>query len=292
MPDRVHVVVCAADHGVTAKGVSAYPQAVSVEMVRNMLNGGAAISVLCEHAGYELTVVNCGLAHEFASHAENYLDVAIAGGTRDFSEAKAMSAEDANKAIQTGIKLAAQLAPYDLLIPGEMGIGNTTTASAIIAAITEQPARLVTGYGTGITELQQQRKVAVIEEALQRHAPAAENTLEKVGGFEVGVMAGLMIGAAAQRGPILLDGLIAAAAALIAIQYAPNTKSYFIAGHKSQEPGHSIALKHIGLEPLLDLDLRLGEGSGAVLAVPLLRAAMVTLDKMATFEEARISQQS
>ncbi len=291
--DHVQVVVCAADHGIVAQGVSAYPQQVSQQMVNNMLNGGAAINVLARQFNCRLAVVNSGLATSIeipTETAATFFDRPVAQGTFDFSIGPAMTQVQAEVCINTGFALAADLMPYDVLIPGEMGIGNTTSASAIIAAIIGCQASDVTGTGTGIDSQRLKHKSSLIDQALARHAPAGEDTLIKVGGFEIGMMAGLMLGAASQRKPILLDGLIATAAALIARQYAPTVTDYLIAGHLSQEPGHTYALDTLGLRPLLDLKLRLGEGSGAVLALPLVRAAMATLTEMATFDDASVSQ--
>lgn len=291
-PQHIQVVVCAGDHGVVAQGVSAYPQVVSTEMVRNMLAGGAAISVLCRQFGYSLSVVDAGLASDVTFSSTDlvtFYNRRVANGTSDFTRSSAMSSAQSIMCVETGVDLINVLDPLDLLILGEMGIGNTTAASAIIAAITGANVHTVTGYGTGITSEQKRRKVEVIQAALEKHHPAHINTLEKVGGLEIGMMAGLMIGAAHKRIPILLDGLIATAAALIAEQMQPGVRHYLIAGHQSAEPGHTIALHHLGLTPLLNLDMRLGEGTGAVLAVPLIQAAMATLQHMATFDEAQVS---
>lgn len=205
-----------------------------------------------------------------------------------------MTDAQAEQAIQRGIAVARREIDHglDLLAVGEMGIGNTTSAAAIIAAITGRSAAEVTGRGTGVDETGLRRKVAAVEAALARHQPVAQNTLAKVGGFEIGVMAGLMVGAAAQRVPVVIDGLISTAAALIAAQLAPDVTHYLIAGHRSAEPGHRIALEWLGLEPLLDMGMRLGEGTGALLAFPLIEAAMRTLNEMATFDEAGVSDRN
>lgn len=290
LPNRRAVVVCAADHGVVAQGVSAYPQAVTAEMVKNFLAGGAAINVLARQMNARVTVVDAGVASDLASHSDLIIRK-VGRGTADFSVGPAMTSQQAEASIQLGRDIAAGEIErgLDIVAVGEMGIGNTTSASAIIAAITGQPAAVVTGHGTGIDSEGYQHKIAVIERALQINQPAAENTLAKVGGFEIGTMAGLILGAASQRIPVIIDGLISTAAALIAAQMEPSVTAYLIAGHRSVEPGHRFALEALGLTPLLDLDLRLGEGTGAVLALPLIEAGMRTLQEMATFDDAGVS---
>lgn len=290
LPLRRSVVVCAADHGVVAQGVSAYPQAVTHQMVLNFLNAGAAVNVLAQQMNARVTVVDAGVCGEFDAHP-NLVQGKIAAGTSDFTQSAAMSFQQAEQAILLGLAVGRREVERGLalLAVGEMGIGNTTSASAIIAAVTGRPAQEVTGRGTGVDEQQWRNKVAMVERALARHEPAAEDTLAKVGGFEIGAMAGLMIAAAANRKPVVIDGLISTAAALIAAQYAPTVIQYLIAGHCGAEPGHRIALDWLRLEPLLSLDLRLGEGTGALLAMPLIEAAMRTLQEMATFDEAGVS---
>ncbi len=290
LPTRRAVVVCAADHGIAAQGVSAYPQAVTAQMVHNFLSGGAAINVLARQMNARVTVVDAGVISDIDPHS-GLLIRKIGRGTSDYSRRPAMTTEQAAQAIQLG-RYAALLEierGLDILAVGEMGIGNTTSASAIIAAITGQPVERVTGRGTGIDPAHFQRKVEVIQQSLALHQPAEVDTLAKVGGFEIGALAGLMLEAAAHRVPVLVDGLIATSAALIAAQLEPNVTAYLIAGHCGVEPGHRIALDHLGLMPLLELDLRLGEGTGAVLALPLVEAAMRTLQEMATFDDAGVS---
>ena len=290
LPARRAVVVCAGDHGVTAQGVSAYPQAVTRQMVLNFLAGGAAINVLARQMGARVLVVDAGVAGDFDDHPD-LIQGKIAPGTADFSLGPAMTPQQAERAVQLGLDVAAHeiARGVDILAVGEMGIGNTTAASAIIAAVTGRSPTEVTGRGTGVGDAQLGRKVAVIERALRVNAPADRDTLAKVGGFEIGAMAGLMIGAAAARVPAVIDGLISAAAALIAAQLRPGVTRYLIAGHRSAEPGHGVALAHLGLTPLLDLGMRLGEGTGAALALPIIEAAMRTLQEMATFESAGVS---
>jgi nicotinate-nucleotide--dimethylbenzimidazole phosphoribosyltransferase len=289
LPARRAAVVCAGDHGVTAQGVSAYPQAVTQQMVLNFLSGGAAINVLARQMGARVTVVDAGVAAGFDDHPD-LVQGKAAPGTADFSIGPAMTPAQAEQVLELGLAVAKRELGrgLDILAVGEMGIGNTTAASAIIAALTGRPPAEVTGRGTGVGDAQLQHKVAVIERALAANAPAAEDTLAKVGGFEIGAMAGLMIGAAAARVPVIIDGLISTAAALIAAQLRPGVARYLIAGHKSVEPGHVAALDKLGLTPLLDLGMRLGEGTGAVLAWPLLKAAAAMVNDMASFESAGV----
>lgn len=289
-PTRRSVVVCAGDHGVVAQGISAYPQAVTGQMVLNFLAGGAAVNVLARQMNARVTVVDAGVIGSFAEHPDLVIGK-IAPGTADFTQGPAMTPQQAEQALALGAKVFAREAErgVDLLAVGEMGIGNTTSASAVIAAITGHSPAVVTGRGTGVDDAQLLHKISVVEQALAYHTPAAEDTLCKLGGFELGAMAGLMLAAASQRVPVVIDGLISTAAALLAVQRNPAVKNYLIAGHRSAEPGHQVALEWLGLEPLLSLDLRLGEGTGAVLAFPLIEAAMRTLQEMATFAQAGVS---
>lgn len=291
LPQRRAVVVCAGDHGITAQGVSAYPSEVTRQMVLNFLSGGAAVNVLARQMNARVIVVDAGVAAPFEPHPDLVI-AKIAPGTADFSTQAAMTADQADASVQIGLDVAQRELErgLDVLAIGEMGIGNTASASAIIAAITGAATARVTGRGTGIDDVRLLRKIELIENALRLHHPADANTLAKLGGFEIGAMAGLMIGAAAARIPVVLDGLICTAAALIAGQLQPDAAQYFIAGHVSAEPGHQIALDYLGLKPLLALNLRLGEGTGALLALPLLEAAMRTLQEMATFDDAGISE--
>lgn len=290
---RKAVVVMAADHGVAAAGVSAYPPEVTRQMVLNFLRGGAAINVLARQAGARVVVVDMGVREPLPSHAE-LRAVRIGSGTRNMLDEPAMSREQARAAVEAGIRLAAEETArgLDLVATGDMGIGNTTASAAIIAALTGATPRQVAGRGTGLDEAQVLWKAEVIERALARHQPDpgdALDVLAKVGGFEIGGLAGLILGAAARRIPIVLDGFIAGAAALVAVGLCPAAGDYLIASHRSAEIGHAVALQALGLRPLLDLDLRLGEGTGAVLAFPLIEAAARLLDEMATFAEAGVS---
>lgn len=287
------VVVMAGDHGVAAQGVSLYPAEVTPQMVLNFLRGGAAINVLARHVGARVVVVDMGVAVDLPPHAD-LLVRKIAHGTRDFSRAPAMSREQARQAVETGIAVVEEViaAGVDVVATGDMGIGNTTPSSAIVAAITGRPVAEVTGRGTGLDDAGLARKVAVIEAALALHRPDPADGLDvlaKVGGLEIGGLAGVIIGAAARRVPVVVDGFISGAAALIACTLAPAAQPYLIAGHRSVERGHQAVFSRLDLEPLLDLGLRLGEGTGAVLAISLCQAACKILDEMATFGEAGVS---
>ncbi len=291
LPTRRAAIVCAADHGVAAQGVSAYPQAVTAQMVLNFLRGGAAVNVLARQMNARILVVDAGVAAELPDHPR-LLKGKIAHGTADLSAGAAMSEAQAAEALRLGVRAFEQVYAegVDIVAIGEMGIANTTAASAIIAAVTGRPPAEVTGRGTGIDEQRLQHKIGVIERALQINQPRGGETLAKVGGFEIGAMAGAILAAAARRVPVLLDGLISTAAALIAAQFAPDVRHALIAAHRSAERGHQAALDWLALEPLLDLDLRLGEGTGALLALPVVEAAMRTLQEMATFDEAGVSE--
>lgn len=291
------VIVCAGDHGVTAEDVSAYPAEVTPQMVLNFLNGGAAINVLARRAGAAVTVVDLGVAAELPSHPD-LVAAKVAFGTQNMAQGPAMSREQAVQVIATGINLVNDLVAQgrlDLVVLGEMGIGNTTPAAAITAAITGKPPAEVTGRGTGVDDAQLARKITVIERALALNRPDPTDGLDvltKVGGFEIGGLAGVCLGGAARRIPVLVDGFIATSAALVAVTLAPAVKPYLIAAHRSQERGHRIALHHLGVAPLLDLDLRLGEGTGGALAISLVEAAVAILNEMATFDSAGVSRKS
>lgn len=293
LPVRRAVAVFAGDHGVVAQGVSAYPQVVTEQMVINFLNGGAALNVLARQMGARVVVVDAGVVGDFDDHP-NLIRGKIAPGTADMTEGAAMTAEQAEQALRLGLDVVRREIEngLDILAVGEMGIGNTTSASAIIATLYNMPAGDVTGRGTGIDDAQYVHKIGVIERALAVNTPAKADVLAKVGGFEIGAMAGAMIGAAANRIPVVIDGLISTAAALIAVEMQPGARDYLIAGHRSVERGHTIALGWLGLRPLLDLDMRLGEGTGAVLALPVIEAAMRTLQEMATFGSAGVSERA
>lgn len=287
------IVVMAADHGVVAEGVSLYPQDVTPQMVANFLSGGAAISVLARQAGARVVVVDMGVAAEIEPHP-HLISRKTALGTRDLVQGPAMTREEAIAAVEAGIDVL-QLEVekgLDIVGTGDMGIGNTTASSAITAAITGEAVAGVTGRGTGLGDAQLDHKVRSIEEALRVNQPDSSDGLDvvsKVGGFEIAGLAGLIIGAAAHRIPIVIDGFISGAAALIATTLAPNARDYLIAAHVSAERGHPVLLRHLGLQPLLSLDMRLGEGTGAALAMFIIEAAVKVLAEMTTFDEAGVS---
>lgn len=285
------VLVMAGDHGVTAAGVSAYPSAVTAQMVGNFLGGGAAISVLARHAGARVRVVDMGVAAELSAHP-HLLDHKIGFGTGNIAQEMAMSREQAEQAIEAGIQVVAD-ERLDVLLLGDMGIGNTTPSAAIACALMGAEPAAIVGRGTGVDDAGLARKREVVAEALRLHRPNPDDGLDilaKVGGFEIGGLAGAIIGTAARRIPVIVDGFITTAAAMIAVTLAPAVQPYLIPSHCSQESGHAAMLRWLKLEPLFDLGLRLGEGSGAALALPLVEAAARLLDEMATFGEAGVSE--
>lgn len=291
--DKV-IVLAAADHGVAAEGVSAYPQGVTAQMVLNFLHGGAAINALARQSGARVVVVNAGVAAELPSHLE-LTSLAIGKGTASMMRGPAMSWQQARQCLEAGIAVVSREMERggDLVGTGDMGIGNTTAASAITSVIAGLPPLEVTGLGTGISETQRRHKSQVIVRAVELNRPDPEDgmdVLAKVGGFEIGVLAGVMLGAAAARRPLLLDGFISGAAALIAYKLCPAARDYFIASHVSAERGHAAVLQFLGLKPVLDLGMRLGEGTGAALAMMIVEAAARCLAEMATFSEAEVSQ--
>jgi nicotinate-nucleotide--dimethylbenzimidazole phosphoribosyltransferase len=293
---RKAVFVLAGDHGVAAEGVSAYPADVTAQMVLNFLKGGAAINVLARQTGARVIIVDIGVMSDLPA-LPGLLHRKIARGTRNITFEPAMTRAQAEAAIQAGLEIVQVEIEkgLDLVATGDMGIGNTTPSAAIVAAITGQTVTRVTGRGTGVNEAGLARKVAVIEKALALHHPNPSDIMDvlaKVGGFEIAGLAGIILGAAAQRVPVVLDGFISGAAALIAAGLNPAVKHFLIAGHRSVEAGHTLALDHLGLSPLLDLNLRLGEGTGAALAFPLIEAAARILDEMATFADAGVSEQA
>ncbi len=286
----------AADHGVVREGVSAYPQEVTPQMVLNFLRGGAGVNVLARHAGVEVRVVDIGVAHDFGNVPE-LIHKKIMPGTKNLLTEPAMSRQQAEQAIMVGVELATDAARegIGLIGTGDMGIGNTTASAAITAVITGRSVSEVTGRGTGIDDEAHARKVQVIERALALHQPSREDAIDvlsKVGGLEIAGLTGLILGAAASRVPVVLDGFIAGAAALIAAGLQPRCRDYMIASHRSVERGHQVMLDYLGLKPLLDLDLRLGEGTGACLGMSLVYAAIKIMTEMATFGEAGVSERN
>jgi len=291
---RKAVIVMAGDHGVVRNGVSAYPAEVTRQMVLNFLRGGAAINVLARQAGARVTVVDVGVAADF-DEAPGLVRRKVAYGTADFTRGPAMTAQQAEQALQVGVEvLEAEIAAgLDLVATGDMGIGNTTPSAAIVAAMSGLPVARVTGRGTGVDDAGLARKVAAIEAALAVNRPDPANAFDvlcKVGGLEIAGLAGVIIAAASHRVPVVIDGFISGAAALIAVGLAPAARPYLIASHRSVEVGHQAMLELLGVRPLFDFDLRLGEGTGAVLAFHVVEAAARILDEMATFAEAGVSE--
>jgi len=287
------VYVFAADHGIAAEGVSAYPAEVTQQMVLNFLSGGAAINVLARLNGVEVNVIDVGVDADLAAHA-GLGQYKVRRGSRNMLREPAMSEEELHAALSVGLALAenAFAKGNNLIAVGEMGIGNTTAASVMTAALTGMPASLVTGKGTGLDSQAYAHKCRIVEAVVGRHfaAPAgAREILRCAGGLEIAAMTGLVLGAARRQIAIVMDGFISTAAAAIACGMAPAVRSYLFAGHRSQEPGHRVLLAYLDIEPILDLDMRLGEGSGAVLAMPVLEGALRLYREMATFTSAGVS---
>jgi nicotinate-nucleotide--dimethylbenzimidazole phosphoribosyltransferase len=292
------IFTLAADHGVTEEKVSAYPKEVTAQMVYNFLSGGAGINVLAQHVGARVVVVDMGVAEKIRVpkiKVQNFKDKKIGYGTKNMTKGPAMTKEEAIKSIETGIEVFESefKRGIDIIGTGDMGIGNTTASSAITSVITERPVQDVTGRGTGIDEQTLSKKINVIKKAIRINRPNPKDAIDvlaKVGGFEIGGLAGVILAAAANRIPLVIDGFISGAAALIAYKLEPKVKDYMIAAHRSQELGHRAILEFIGLRPLLDLDLRLGEGTGAALAVGIAEASIKVLTQMATFQSASVSE--
>jgi nicotinate-nucleotide--dimethylbenzimidazole phosphoribosyltransferase len=295
VPAPAAVAVFAGDHGVLAQGVSPWPQEVTAQMVANFCAGGAAINVIARQTGARVVVVDVGVATALED-SPGLLRRRVRPGTADLAIEPAMTLDEARSALDVGAEVAAELVAGGArcLVTGEMGIGNTTPAAALIAALTGRPPAEVTGRGTGIDDATLAHKVAVIEGALALHADAVAAgplpTLAALGGMEIAALAGFIAGAAAARVPAVIDGVIADAALLVAARLAPGVLDYCIAGHRSAEPGATAVLDHLDLVPLLDLDMRLGEGSGACLALPVVEAAARVLREMATFDSAGVSE--
>jgi nicotinate-nucleotide--dimethylbenzimidazole phosphoribosyltransferase len=284
----------AADHGVAREGVSAYPPEVTYQMVLNFLHGGAAINVLARQAGASVTIVDIGVAGDFDPSLPALLHRKVAHGTRNMLTGPAMTRAEAEKALTEGMDVLALVAEngLDLLATGDMGIGNTTPSTAIAAVLTGLPVNTVTGRGTGVDDAGLERKIKIIEQAVALNNPDPYDALDvlcKVGGLEIAGLAGVMIAAAARRISVVVDGFISTAAAMIAVGLVPDVRNYLFSGHQSVEIGHQAMLKHLGLVPLLNLNLRLGEGTGAALSFHLLEAATRILREMATFDEAGVS---
>ncbi len=293
---RKAVVVMAGDHGVNVEGVSAYPADVTRQMVLNFLAGGAAINVLARQAGARVCVVDMGVAAEFPADSR-VINAKVDYGTRNMAKGPAMTRQQAELCVTRGMEVANQEIDrgLDLIATGDMGIGNTTPSSAIAAVFTGEAVEKVTGRGTGVDDRGLAVKIAVIKEAIRVNQPDRNDPLDvlaKVGGFEIGGLAGLIIGAASRSVPIVVDGFISTAAALLAVELAPDVRPYLIAAHRSVEIGQRAMLEKIGVEPLMDFNLRLGEGTGAALAFHVIEASVRLLNEMATFEDAGVSDRA
>ncbi len=293
VPFSKAVYVFAADHGITAEGVSAYPSEVTRQMVLNFLSGGAAINVLARFNQVEVNVIDIGIDADLSDYP-GLSQYKVRRGTRNMLREPAMSEDELSAALSAGYSLAeaAFAKGNNLIAVGEMGIGNTTAASVLTAALTGQPPSLVTGRGTGLDTEAYAHKCRIVEAVLHRHFTQPTNPREILrcaGGLEIAAMTGMILGAARRQMAIVMDGFISTAAAAIACALAPAVRSYLFAGHRSQEPGHQVLLAHLQIEPILDLDMRLGEGTGAVLAMPILEAAMHLFLEMATFASAGVS---
>ncbi|MDI6859645.1 MAG: nicotinate-nucleotide--dimethylbenzimidazole phosphoribosyltransferase [Methanocellales archaeon] len=287
------IVTMAGDHGVVEEGVSTYPQEVTPQMVYNFIRGGAGINVLARHIGARVVVVDMGVAVDLEGH-QDLINKKVGYGTKNIARGAAMSYEDAIKSIEAGIEVfEEELKRADIIGIGDMGIGNTTPSSAIVAAITGEKAEKVTGKGTGIDDIVFENKVKVVKRALEVNKPDpfdAIDVLAKVGGFEIGGLAGVVLASARHRTPVVIDGFISSAGALIASELAPLARQYMIASHLSAEIGHKIVLERMGLRPLLDLRMRLGEGTGAALGMSIVEAGVKILTEMATYADAGVSE--
>jgi nicotinate-nucleotide--dimethylbenzimidazole phosphoribosyltransferase len=305
LPEPVAVAVFAGDHGVHAQGVTPWPREVTAQMVANFLAGGAVVNAFARQVGATVNVVDVGVAVDLpdAGRDPGLLGRKVAYGTADMTQGPAMTIEQAGGAIEVGIEVAAELvaAGHRCLITGDMGIANTTASAALVAACTGRDPAQVTGHGTGVDDATYRHKVSVVRMALARHAAVIARSGERgvgrgvevvaaVGGLEHAALAGFILGGAARRTPVILDGVTAGAAALIAHAIAPGALGACVAGHRSAEPGHAATLAHLGLRPLVDLELRLGEGTGALLALPLVQSAVRVLHDVATFDAAGVTE--
>ncbi|MBI4655030.1 MAG: nicotinate-nucleotide--dimethylbenzimidazole phosphoribosyltransferase [Nitrospirae bacterium] len=294
--DKKVIFTFAGDHGVAEEGVSAFPKEVTKQMVFNFLNGGAGINVLARHAGAEVVVVDIGVDAEFEDMKNTcFVSQKVVKGTKNMRSTSAMTRDEAMKCIEVGIELANEYAKkgYKVFGTGDMGIANTTPSSAIASVLTGKTVDEVTGRGTGINDEIWKNKVDVIKDAIALNKPDPSDPMDvlaKVGGAEIGGIAGLILGAAANKIPVVVDGFISTAGALIAYTMEPKTKDYMFSAHNSQEVGHKVMLEKIGLKPILDLDLRLGEGTGAALAMLIIEAGLKIYKDMATFKEAAVAE--
>jgi len=291
---RKLMFVFAADHGITEEGVSAYPKDVTAQMTYNFLNGGAAINVLARHYGVDTEVVDVGVDYEFA--ARRGLRICkIRRGTANFARGPAMTRHEAVRSVELGIELVQEAAAENLFLlgAGDMGIGNTSSATTVLCALTDAAPAAAVGRGTGIDDVTLARKIAAIESALDINRPDADDPLDvlaKVGGLEIGAITGVMLGAAAFRVPMVLDGFISGAAALLAQRFCPHVRDILFASHLSAEKGHGLILDELKLAPVLDLAMRLGEGTGACLLMGLIEASVKIMGEMATFESACVNE--
>jgi len=279
----------AADHGISRSGVSAYPREVTAQMVFNFLRGGAAINVLCRHYGIQNLVVDVGVDYEFPD-LPGLVSKKIRRGTENFADRPAMTEEEAIEAIQVGMACAEG---YDLIGTGDMGIGNTTSSSAILAVLAGLPVEDVVGRGTGIDDQRLRHKTNVVRDALEQREPDPQNALDvlaKIGGLEISAIAGLILGAAARRIPVVVDGFISGAGAMIATKLAPESRAYLFFSHLSRERGHRRMMEFFDARPILDLDMCLGEGTGAAIAIDIITASVRLYQEMATFESASVSR--
>lgn len=288
------VIVMAGDHGIVEEKFHNWPQEVTAQMVANFLQGGAAINVLSRHVAARVVVVDMGVASSLGPDPR-LVSRKIGPGTRNMAAGPAMTRSQAIEAVEAGVEIVTDEIKrgVDLVATGDMGIGNTSPSAAICAVITGRPVAEVTGRGTGLNDAQLNMKIAAIQKAISVNGPDPRDPLDilaKVGGFEIGGLAGVILGAAANRVAVVIDGFISGAAALIAAEMSPEVKNYLFSGHLSVEPGHRIMLDHLGLTPLLNLEMRLGEGTGAVLAMSLIEASAKILAEMATFAQASVSE--
>jgi nicotinate-nucleotide--dimethylbenzimidazole phosphoribosyltransferase len=303
VPEPAAVAIFAADHGVHARGVTPWPQEVTAQMVANFLAGGAVVNAFARQIGASVTVVDVGVAGTLepapsdgaAAGSPTLICAKVRPGSRDMTVGPALTRDEVQAALTAGITVAGQLAGAGagILVTGDMGIGNTTAAAALTAAFTGAGAAAVTGRGTGIDDATLARKVAVVDQALARHRPDARDPLAVLaafGGLEHAALTGFILAAAARRLPVVLDGVNAGASGLAAAALAPDATAAMIAGHLSVEPGAAAALRHLGLHPMIDLGLRLGEGTGALLAVPIVAAAARVLHEVATFDAAGVAE--
>ncbi len=295
VPTPAAVAVFAGDHGVLEEGVSPWPQEVTAQMVANFAAGGAAVNVLAGHVGAEVVVVDVGVASDLPD-IPGLRRAKVRAGTENLAKGPAMTRAEAEAALDVGAALAAELvgAGHRCLLTGDMGIGNTTPSAALISVLCSKSAAEVTGRGTGIDDERMTRKVEIVARAVERASEEGAtdpiDLLASIGGLEIAALAGYIVGGAGAGVPVLLDGVIASAAAVVAAALVPNAVGYMVAGHRSTEPGASAALEHLGLVPLLDLGMRLGEGTGACLALPILQGAAKVLRDMATFDSAGVSE--